>query len=106
MEILEAVDSTELDESQKGQVRDLIYEYEMQKRPQAIQEICDIVKEHFTSSEVSLDRALLMSSVYETLMQKIMQPRPLIEETMFFPSKESETRLARIISKARKTLEI
>lgn len=106
IEILQAVEGTELDDGQKGQVRDLVYEYEMHKRPQAIQEIFDTVKEYFTSSEVSLDRALLMSSVYETLMQKIMQPRPLIEETMFFPSKESEQRLARIISKAKKTLEV
>ena len=79
----------------------------MHKRPQVIKEILDCVKEHFLSSgEIDIEKAKLMSSVYECLMDKIFQPLHLIQETLFFPSKESEARAAQILSKAKKTLEI
>lgn len=105
--IFESIEGTEVDASKKDEIKDLVYEYEMHKRSQSLQEVFDIVKEHFTTGdEYSQDRSLLMCAVYETLMDKVMQPKPLIEETMFFPSKESQNRLAKILTKAKKTLEI
>jgi len=40
-------------------------------------------------------------------MRKLLyRPKPFLEETLFFPSRENEDRLAQILSKAKKTMEI
>ena len=110
IDLLNTIEGTEVDRDKRDDIKSLVYEYEMHKRPQALQEIFDIVREYFTSGEkVEGDKVELlttMSNVYEALMERVMQPKPLIEETMFFPSKENEKRLARVLSKAEKTLEI
>lgn len=65
------------------------------------------MREHYlTGDEVSLENTQQMSSVYECLIEKIFKPLPLIQETMFFPSKENEKRAARILRKAKKSLDI
>ena len=107
MEILSGISGSSLDGNKQDEIKDLVFQYEMHKRQQVIAEILDIIREHFLSSgDISFEKAQVMSSVYEWLMDKILQPLPLIQETFFFPSKESEAGVARILEKAKKTLEI
>lgn len=104
---LDHIEGVQIDEEEAVELVNLIKRYDMDKLPKSLEEIFEVVKEYYTSNDViSTKNAKLMASVYEALMKKIMQPKPLIEETLFFPSKEKERRLAEILSKAENTLEI
>lgn len=109
-EVLTGLEGTDVPKPKREELRDLVFQYNMHKRPKVLQEVFDYVKEFFTETEKKegdkLELITLMANIYESLIDTVMQPLPLIQETMFFPSKENEKRLAKVLSKAQKTLEI